>query len=302
MSSKVFLNIHGGLGNQLFQLAAAYSFAEKNGKKLHVLYKPKPDGFGRTLLVDQLLSDSLRREIIFQSKTEIGLAFRAYRKIRRKLFPWTYIEEDQQSCEKDNQLEGLAPRGLVELFGFWQDEEFFMPVVENLRSNIKVDIPLVDPYRKVQQQICNTNSVCIGARLYEDNLHDQTIEAEENFRSLIERADRLKEVIPDAHFFVFSSSDNPMIEEACSQRKHFFLARAKDGITETLQTLSIMSQCKHHIFNQSTFYWWGAWLSESIHGVDKNIIIPPARLFSISRSGIPKRWSESAKAITKSPE
>ena len=91
MSSKVYLNISGGLGNQLFQLAAAYSFAQKNDKQLHILYKPKPDGYGRTLLADKLLSDSLRREIIFQSKTDMGFVFRASRKIRRKVFPWTYI-------------------------------------------------------------------------------------------------------------------------------------------------------------------------------------------------------------------
>ena len=295
MSSKVYLNISGGLGNQLFQLAAAYSFAQKNDKQLHILYKPKPDGYGRTLLADKLLSDSLRREIIFQSKTDMGFVFRASRKIRRKVFPWTYIEEDQQS--QDNLLERAAPRGLVELFGYWQDEEFFMPVVEKLRSNIKVDIPLVDPYLKVQKQIQNTNSVSIGARLYEDNLQDQTVEAEETFGSLMQRADRLKEMIPDAHFFIFSSSNSSIIEEACSQRKNYFLARAKDGITDTLQTLNLLSQCKHHIFNQSTFYWWGAWLSESVHGVGKNIIIPPERLFSMIRSGIPKRWPESAKAI-----
>ncbi|OUT67689.1 MAG: hypothetical protein CBB70_08275 [Planctomycetaceae bacterium TMED10] len=297
MRGKAYLNIHDGLGNQLFQLAAGYAYAKKNGKQLHVLYKPKPDTYGRCLLVDQLLSEEFRKKILFQSKSDMGIAFRASRKIRRKLFPWTYIEEDVTSHDKDNQLEILSRRGMVELFGFWQDEDFFLPVARELRDNIKINVPLEDQYQQMQEKICNTNSVCIGARLYEDNGRDHTTEAEDSFRVLMQRAECMESVLPEAHFFIFSSSENKILEELCSRRKNMTLARTKDGITETLQTLKIMSHCKHHIFNQSTFYWWAAWLSETIHGVGQCMIIPPERLFCASRSGIPARWIKSAKSL-----
>ena len=294
---KVYLNIHGGLGNQLFQLAAGYAYAKKNGRELHVLYKPKPDGYGRTLLVDRLLSDQIRREIVFQSKTEMGITFRLGRKFRRKVFPATFIAEDVGSLHQDNQLEETPPDGSVELFGFWQDEEFFLPVIKDLRNNLKIHTPLDRPYQDLYHEISNSNSVCIGARLYEDNGDDHTPEAEVRFRDLIQRADRLKILFPDAQFFVFSSSENKILEEICGNRENYQLARAKDGITDTLQTLKIMAHCRHHIFNQSTYYWWAAWLSENLHGVGQYTISPPEKLFCASRSGIPQRWIESARKI-----
>ena len=296
----VYLNLHGGLGNQLFQVAAAYAYAKKNGRDLHVLYKPKPDSYGRTLLVDQLLSDQIRREIVFQSKAEMGIAFRIGRKIRRKMFPATFIKEDFASAYKDNQLNELPPNGSVELFGFWQDEEFFLPVVEDLRDNLKIDIALDPPYQELYHKINNSNSVCIGVRLYEDNGDDHTPEAEARFQDLVERADRLEILFPDVQFFVFSSSENKILEEICDGRGNYRLARAKDGITDTLQTLKMMAHCRHHIFNQSTYYWWAAWLSENLHGVGQCTISPPEKLFCASRSGIPLRWIESAKKLDNS--
>ena len=296
----VYLNLHGGLGNQLFQFAAAYAYARKNGRELHVLYKPKPDSYGRTLLVDQLLSHQIRREIVFQSKTELGIALRLGRKIRRKIFPATFIQEDVASPHKDNQLDEAPPNGSVELFGFWQDEEFFLPIVEHLRDNLEIDIALDPPYEELYHKINNSNSVCVGVRLYEDNGDDHTPEAEASFRDLIERAERLESQFPEAQFFVFSSSENEILEEICGGRGNYRLARAKDGMTDTLQTLKLMAHCRHHIFNQSTYYWWAAWLSENLHGIGQTTISSPEKLFCASRSGIPQRWIESAKKLNNS--
>ena len=103
---------------------------------------------------------------------------------------------------------------MVELFGFWQDEDFFLPVARELRDNIKINVPLEGQYQQMQEKICNTNSVCIGARLYEDNGRDHTTEAEDSFRVLMQRAECMESVLPEAHFFIFSSSENKILEEA----------------------------------------------------------------------------------------
>ncbi|MCH2183059.1 MAG: alpha-1,2-fucosyltransferase [Mariniblastus sp.] len=297
MPEKIYLNLVGGLGNQLFQIAAGYAYAQRNGRQLHVLYRPQPDRYGRTLLVDQLLGDELRQQIVFQSKSEMGLVRRASRKIRRQIWPANYLEEDVRSPERETRLDRAAPRGAVELFGFWQDEEFFLPVIDHLRQQIRIDLPLEGRYREMQQQIEQTESVCLGVRLYEDNQLDQTDQAEQSFRQLIESADRLEAIYPQARFFLFSSSHNRIIDELCGGRPNYILARTGDGFGDTLPTLQLMSHCQHHIFNQSTYYWWAAWLSETRHGQGRHLILPPERLFSASRSGIPPRWVESARAL-----
>ena len=39
MTSIVSVNIMGGLGNQLFQIAAAYAYAKQTGGQLQIIHK-----------------------------------------------------------------------------------------------------------------------------------------------------------------------------------------------------------------------------------------------------------------------
>ena len=297
MPDKVYLNLVGGLGNQLFQISAGHAYAQKNGRQLHVLYRPQADHYGRTLLVDQMLGDELKRQIVFQSKRDMGSVRRASRKLRRRLWPASYIEEDLHSAKPDSRLAEPAPPGTVELFGFWQDEVFFEPVIPQLRGQIRIDLPLEGRYREMQQEIERSESVCLGVRLYEDDQRDQTHEAEQSFRQLMASANRLESRYPHARFFLFSSSHNRIMDELCGGRPNYTFCRTADGFCDTVPTLQLMSHCQHHIFNQSTYYWWAAWLSETRHGQGRHLIRPPERLFSPSRSGIPTRWVESAQSL-----
>ncbi len=50
-----------------------------------------------------------------------------------------------------------------------------------------------------------------------------------------------------------------------------------------------MSLCHHHILANSSFSWWGAWLSRSTDG----LVIAPERWYAVDRPTpdlIPSRW------------
>jgi hypothetical protein len=58
--------------------------------------------------------------------------------------------------------------------------------------------------------------------------------------------------------------------------------------------LFLMSKCHHGILANSTFSWWGAWLSESANRFKKQIHIAPEQWFTTqqvdSRDIVPARW------------
>jgi hypothetical protein len=39
----------------------------------------------------------------------------------------------------------------------------------------------------------------------------------------------------------------------------------EQGFCDPVDTLWLLSRFKHHVFNNSSFYWWGAWLSRANH-------------------------------------
>jgi hypothetical protein len=101
-------------------------------------------------------------------------------------------------------------------------------------------------------------------------------------------ARRISAERPDAEFFVFS--DEP---DWC--REHLDLPvrfEVVSGVwsTDAITDLHLMARCRHHVISNSSFGWWGAWLSE---GTDQ-IVICPARWFrddSINtRDLLPASW------------
>lgn len=107
-------------------------------------------------------------------------------------------------------------------------------------------------------------------------------------RAILEMEQR----VPEAHYYLFS--DRP--EEA--QRiiplpdSRTTVVDHNQGDAMAYADLWLMSQCRHFIIANSTFSWWGAWLSEN---KDKQIIAPGFE----KRDGImwwgfkgllPKKW------------
>lgn len=85
----------------------------------------------------------------------------------------------------------------------------------------------------------------------------------------------------DAKFLVFSD-DIPW----CKKQKLFKDCDFSEGKTE-VEDMNLMASCKGHIVANSSFSWWGAYLSP--HG---GKVIAPSKWFSdgMGRVGIPESW------------
>jgi hypothetical protein len=88
-------------------------------------------------------------------------------------------------------------------------------------------------------------------------------------------------------FFVFCTDDAAVKGKLKLPGETHYVTHDK-GFVGAAQRLWLISRCRHHIVSNSSFYWWGAWLSE--YSNPGNTIIA-CNLFP-NPDTIPNRWNQ----------
>lgn len=232
---SVFLQ--GGLGNQLFQIACGYAHSLEVG-----------DSFGLQKGQHHLPLQGNRvetyREIFYNNISFV------------EDVPVSSVHEESTfSYTKLPHLSGLY------LVGYFQSEKYFSKYREEVIKlfNIKkLQSEYGDLYPNLQDSICM--HVRRGDYLKSPDTHTNLPTSYYN--------KALDSFPKDTPVLVFSDDIGYCKEEWTGDRFTFV-----EG-NEDFIDLIVMSQCKHHIIANSSFSWWGAWLSDS-----EGIKIAPSKWF-----------------------
>ena len=115
------------------------------------------------------------------------------------------------------------------------------------------------------------NSVAICLRLYEE-VKNPSIHLISNE---VNRKTRLKQIIKeitnfenDLKLYVFCTHKNKFIYDL-DLPQDTVLITEDNGFKGTIDNLWLMTNCRHHIITNSSFYWWGAWLSSQIFNSER---------------------------------
>ena len=160
------------------------------------------------------------------------------------------------------------------LEGYWQSENYFKDVEGLIRDDLRILTPVDLQNRKMASVINCCNSVALHVRWF----HDPNSSGGVNnlVDGYYKRAIKLiKKRVPNAHFFIFS--DDPI---AAQQRiglpdNQVTPVFHNQGDEHAYADMWLMSQCQHFIIANSSFSWWGAWLSKSMN---KTVIAPALEL------------------------
>ena len=91
---------------------------------------------------------------------------------------------------------------------------------------------------------------------------------------------------PDAHFFVFSDDPSWVRDNLTFGQRLTVVDPGRDA-----EDLILLSRCHHHIVSNSSFSWWGAWLSTA---TGKHVIAP-ARWYADASADssdlVPASWT-----------
>ena len=285
----ITITVLGGLGNQMFQYAAAKALACKHGVELVI----DESAFGsyalRSYLLDRLQIPEAVGPI---AKSPIGAPIQAqnfaamrWRNRADRLLkgvgmagvpqpPATYSEQQFQFDP------GFASLGSsTSLFGYFQSERYFVDVADKLRDYFRPREPLGLSALAMAEQIARSQmpvSVHIRRGDYVKSAETARVHGALGV-AYYKKALRIIQGLLDVQVTVFVFSDDPADAEAVLDfvpREH--LVHVRGDPDRPWEDMALMAQCRHHIIANSSFSWWGAWLNPSA----EKIVIAPRDWFT----------------------
>ena len=282
----VIVGLTGGLGNQLFQYALGRRIAYDRNLPL----KLDANGFENYRLhAFSLQHFGIRQD--FVSPEDI-----ARLKVRKRYRIQKLLPMNWRSLIIERQFE-FDPRVLrtvrrhIYLEGYWQSERYFKSIEPILRKELVVTTKPEGANLEMAERIQRVDGVSVHIRRG-DYVSDKTTS---NYHGVIpleyyfKAVEVIAGVVANPNFFIFS--DDP--EWA---RQHFSLDHpctyvAHNRADRNYEDLRLMSMCRHHIIANSSFSWWGAWLS--LH--PEKVVVAPAKWFnnaSVKTNDlVPTEWS-----------
>ncbi|NDW18397.1 alpha-1,2-fucosyltransferase [Dysgonomonas sp. 216] len=292
----VSLLLTGGLGNQMFQYAAARALSIKLNtdvsidlysfkKETHATYRRyELDIFAMSVETKSpVFNKMVYKAIPFLLRSEGG------KKIVKKLN--VFHDLNHAAIAYDTEFENLS--GNVLMMGYFQNERYFDGIKDVLLSDFRFREELNDKNKSLALKIADTNSVSVHVRRGDYltphvgnlNLLDKGYYSE--------AINTIKEKIINPEFVVFSDDIEWVRQNLDLPSGNVTFVDWNKG-TDSYKDMQLMSLCKHNIIANSSFSWWGAWLNRN----PEKMVVAPKQWYKVSDANllidgfIPKSWSK----------
>jgi hypothetical protein len=286
----IVVQLSGGLGNQMFQYATGRALAARHGAQL-VLDSGWIEGTGGAV------STEVRRYELGCFELESRLApVEQVGRLGRSVLPsrrpaLRELEEPPfgQPCPELLQ----APDNTY-LRGYWQNVTYFEDAEVHLRRDFtfrpEIAAQQADLARQIGESPVPTVSLHVRRSDYvtDTGVRDRmgTLEPEYYSHAL----DALGSGIGSVRLFVFTDDPEWCRANLRLSEQDVVLAATRAEADKWASIMHLMALCDHHVLANSSFSWWGAWLSPS----PAKIVVAPRPWLQDSRwdenGRIPADW------------
>jgi len=233
----------GRLCNQMFQYAALRGLSSKIGAEICIPYYQDA--------VDDGIGNMLRTELFdsFNLKVKTGLLNNGHAPVVKERF-FHFDQELFDHCPDH-----------VSLQGYFQTEKYFKHIEHQIRAEYTFVDDILEPCKEMISGIDNPIALHIRRG-------DYVINSENHFNLPLEYYEAaLKHFNDDRNVIVFSDDSKWCHEQPLFSDDRFIISDNDDNRVD----LCLMSLCKDFIIANSTYSWWGAWLSSN---KNKKVIAP----------------------------
>lgn len=280
----VYINLIGGLGNQLFQYSAGLMYASFNKDNVF-LDNSNTDTTSLSLMLG-VLNFADKGEI----KKKFGLSGNSrvdlFLKRLYKLLPSFFRHYRYWSSPKDTDLECKSNKNIY-LDGYWQDYALVKEAIPHLWDLVDLDA-LSDSFQKFHREMKSTKSISIHVRRGDY--------ATEEFKNKFDVCDVeyyrrcLLDLLPKVGQYTkvyFFTNDSEWVEENLLELVHNYEIVSRSYALMDFEELLLMGNSESLIIPNSTFSWWGAVLARK----PSRIYCPKSWFRNFDRPEIvPKDW------------
>lgn len=231
------IDIKGGLGNVMFQIATAYAASIENNM-LFTVDRRNYHGAHHEL---NKYSSNILRNVVY---SDLNIDF-------------DYFGEKEF---KYNKLPKFTTN--TKLNGYFQSEKYFKKYRNEILEYFEPTKDIVDKVKLIYGDVLHKKTCSIHVRRG-DYLHLETFHPVLSINYYKESFNKLGS---DLVYLIFSDDIS-----WCKENFDFIPNKIFVDDLEDYEEIYLMSLCNNNIIANSSFGWWGAWLNKNIH---KKIIFP----------------------------
>lgn len=259
----IYTRLHGFLGNQMFQYAAAADLAARLGVAV-ALDVRSAQAKGQGDLRDVFDLPVVTPAHLPPSKEDRPLAYATWRYLGGK--PRLHREK---SLGYDPAIKSWGDESY--LHGYWQSEKYFATIVDHLRDVFVMTPPMSPANAAMADEIAAGPSVALHVRRGDYVALGASVVCDQAYYTAALKA-VTNGLTKPPRVFVFS--DDPVWARDNLHVPFEKVVVDLNGRDTAYEDMRLMSLCHHNVIANSTFSWWSAWLNNT-----------PGR-----RAAAPARW------------
>jgi hypothetical protein len=267
-------HLRGGLGNQMFMYAFNFAIAKRLKKKLLCddvsgfssdYYRRLP-GIKNLNVQYEAWTAPITLELL-RMASKLPL-----KRLLSQLFRPRILIEPGDSWQHFGGFCDTVTKGCGDLvtFGYWQNEKYFLDYRSDLKIHFSVRVALSPKTLEIAERIKASKSLSIhfrrkhGLPAGQSAVQSKILPLSDSYylsavKSILKRQGNLN---------LFCFGDDPVwMTTFAKQFPGAIVVSHNDSEEKSFEDLYLMNLCENHIISNSTFSWWGAWLSENPAGV-----------------------------------
>ena len=231
------LGIIGRLGNQMFQYAALRGIANKHGYDFTI---PESD-----------FNDEWNDHQLFEVFDLPNLKNRG--RVDDK-----FLQERQFNY--DPELVEQCPDN-VSLYGYFQTERYFSHITDSIKEDFTFKKDVVENCKEVMEELSEPIALHVRRTDYVEKSQDHPPCSLKYYHEALKRFHEKRPVV------IFSDDVKWCKEQDIFKPDRFLVSETDNNIYD----MCMMTMCDDYIIANSSFSWWGAWLS---HNPNPTVIAP----------------------------
>ena len=255
------LGHHGRLGNQMFQYATLKSIATKHGYEFTIPPSDFNDPWHDHQLFEGFELYSLPKENIRYNQTD--------KRVEEGHFHFN--QELYESCPDD-----------IDLFGYFQTEKYFSDIKEDVKKDFTFKENILSVAKDYRSQIESDEVISLHVRR-----GDYVNQPWHGCCPLEYYQEALSMFDSNIPVIIFTDDPKWALNQNIFGSDRFYVSQGNSNLFD----MCLMSLCDYHIIANSSFSWWGAWLSNSKKVIaPKRWFGPPLSDQNDTKDLVPDRW------------